>query len=438
MYLRILLVPIFCLFLNSCLFAQEKQLLKKVSQSNCLIGLVDTESREVLPKTFSTIEITTIGEDCLLKAKNKTQVKYYWYQDKKVTQLPYDKVEKLNDRLLKVTKDGVHGVINTEGKGVLLLRYQEIVAAGTEGIVTVFEDAYGVATIEGQTILSNQYDALKYWTMGGFWGLKDGDYQLYNRKGEKVGTTICDIVRVPTSNLPVCAVRKNKKWGLVNLQNKLILDFQYKNILLLDAGLVAVLDSNKKWTLLDLKGKKIAELNYDLVLPSVHAQYVKVVKGDQFGLVDGAGKLILPLQYQKIDYIGYNWFAVEDKGLVKLFNLKTQKFLKQSFQQFLNAVDDQSWKGFLVQEENQWKWFDFEQGLQSTFSFKNVSRTSSGVVLVENEKQQLGVFSGEGRLILPTEYQAITPKNDFFRVKKTGGDWYFVNAKNEKVDCAGE
>jgi len=433
-----LLISTICTLFAAVSWAQQDLPLKKVYQDNCLVGLVDANSKEILQTVFSTIETTSIGNDWLLTAKSKTQLHYFLYQEDKVTPLPYAKVEKLNDRLLKVSKDGIHGAVNTNGKGVLLINYQEIVTAGTTALITVLEDAYGAATIDGQTILPNKYAALKYWSMGGFWGLKDGDYQLYDYKGQKIGTTICDIVRVPTANLPVCGVRKDKKWGLVNLKNELILDFQYKNILLLDAGLIAVLEKNKKWSLLDLKGKKATEKTYDLVLPSAHAQYIKVVEGNQFGLMNAAGKLVLPVQYQKIDYVGHNWFAVEENGSIKLFNLKTQKFTEQVFQQFLNAVDDKNWKGFLVQEEAQWKWFNFEQGLQTTFSFKNVSRTSSGVVLVENEKHQLGVFSGQGILILPMEYQAITPKDDFFRVKKIGLDWYFVNKNNTQVDCVGE
>lgn len=433
-----LLISTICTLFAAVSWAQEDLTLKKVYQDNCLVGLVDANSKEILQTAFSTIETTSIGNDWLLTAKSKTQLHYFLYQEDKVTPLSYAKVEKLNDRLLKVSKDGVHGAVNTDGKGVLLINYQEIVTAGTTALITVLEDAYGATTIEGQTILPNKYAALKYWAMGGFWGLKDGDYQLYDYKGQKIGATICDIVRVPTADLPVCGVRKNKKWGLVNLKNELILDFQYKNILLLDAGLIAVLGKNEKWSLLDLKGKKAIEKTYDLVLPSTHAQYIKVVEGNQFGLMNAVGKLVLPVQYQKIDYVGHNWFAVEENGSIKLFNLKTQKFTEQVFQQFLNAVDDKNWKGFLVQEKTQWKWFNFEQGLQTTFSFKNVSRTSSGVVLVENEKHQLGVFSGQGILMLPMEYQAITPKDDFFRVKKIGLDWYFVNKNNTQVNCVGE
>jgi hypothetical protein len=430
-----LLISTICTLFATVSWAQENPSLKKIYQENCLVGLVGANSKEVLATEFSTIETTSVGNDWLLTAKSRTQMHYFLYQENKVTPLPYTKVERLNDRLLKVSKDGVYGAVNTDGKGVLLINYQEIVPAGASAIITVKEDAYGAATIEGQTILPNKYAALKYWSMGGFWGLKDGDYQLYSHKGQKVGTTICDIVRVPTGDLPVCGVRKDKKWGIVNLKNELILDFQYKNILLLDAGLIAVLEKDKKWSLLDLKGKKAIEKTYDLVLPSVHAQFIKVVEGDQLGLMNATGKLILPVKYQKIDYVGHNWFAVEENGLIKLFNLKTQKFTEQVFQKFLNAVDNKNWKGFLVQEEDQWKWFNFEQGLQTTFAFKNVSRTSSGVVLVENEKHQLGAFSGEGILILPMEYQAITPKDDFFRVKKIGLDWYFVNEENERVEC---
>lgn len=438
MYYCTLLISTICTLFAAVSWAQENPTLKKVYQDNCLVGLVDANSKEVLRTEFSTIETTSIGNDWLLTAKSKTQLRYFLYQENKVTPLPYAKVEKLNDRLLKVSKDGIHGAVNTNGTGVLLINYQEIVTAGTTALITVLEDAYGAATIEGQMILPNKYAALKYWSMGGFWGLKDDDYQLYNHKGKKIGTTICDIVRVPTADLPVCGVRKDKKWGVVNLKNELILDFQYKNILLLDAGLIAVLEKNKKWSLLDLKGEKATEKTYDLVLPSAHAQYIKVVEGNQFGLMNAVGKLVLPVQYEKIDYVGHNWFAIEENGSIKLFNLKTQKFTKEVFQKFLNAVDDKSWNGFLVQEENQWKWFDFEQGLQTTFAFKNVSRTSSGVVLVENEKHQLGVFSGKGILILPMQYQAITPKDDFFRVKKIGLDWYFVNKENEQVNCMSE
>lgn len=437
-YYNFLLVLIWGL-LPAFLIAQHNNSFQKVYQDNCLVGLVDANSKEILPTQFDAVGTQPIGDGWLVTAKDRRQVHYYWYQNEQVTALPYAQVERLNDRLFKVSKDGVYGAVNTDGNGVLLIAYQELVAAGTEAVITVYEDAYGAVDVDGQTILPNKYDALKYWSMGGFWGLKDGDYQLYDRKGQKKGTTVCDIVRVPTADLPVCGVRKNKQWGVVNSKNELILDFEYKNLLLLEVGMIAVLQKDKKWALLDLEGQQVVEKTYDLVLPSVHAQYIKVIEESQLGLMNAAGKLVLPIEYQKIDYIGHNWFAVEKKsGEIQLFNLKTQAFYKNSFQKFLNAVDNNSWKGCLVQEQDVWKWFDFERGLESTFAFQNVSRTSSGVVLVENEKHQLGVFSGEGMLLLPMEYQAITPQDDFFKVKKIGLDWFFVNRNNKRVNCIQE
>jgi len=297
---RTLLINSICMLFVAISWAQDATVLKKVYQDDCLVGLVDVNSKEVLRTEFSTIEMTSIGNDYLLTAKSKTQMHYFLYQENKMTPLPYHKVEKLNDRLLKVSKDGVYGIINTEGKGVLLISYQEIIPAGTSGMITVLDDAYGAATMEGQRILPNKYAALKYWAMGGFWALKEGNYQLYDNNGQKVGARVCDMVRVPTADLPVCGVLKDKKWGLVNQKNELILDFQYKDILLLDAGLIAVLQKDKKWSLLDVKGKKATEKNYDVVLPSAHPQYITVVEGNQLGLMNAAGKLVLPIKYQKI------------------------------------------------------------------------------------------------------------------------------------------
>jgi hypothetical protein len=438
MHFCTLLITAICTLFAAVSLAQENTTLKKIYQDKCLVGLVDANSKEVLRTEFTTIETTSIGNDYLLTAKSKTQMHYFLYQENKVTPLSYNKVEKLNDRLLKVRKDGVYGAVNTDGKGVLLLNYQEIVTAGTSAMITLLEGAYGAVTIEGQRILPNKYAALKYWSMGGFWGLKDGAYQLYAHNGKKIGATSYDLVRVPTANLPVCAVQKDKKWGLINPKNELILDVQYEQVELLGAGLVAVLGKDKKWSLLDLKGEKVTKKTYDGVLPSKQTQYVTVVEGSQYGLMSSTGKLVLPVQYQAVHYMGHNWVAVQENEVFKLFHLKTQKFNKQVFQKFLSQGAHTNWNGFLVQEEKKWKWFDFEQGLQSTFAFKNVSRTASGVVLVENETQQLGVFSGQGILMLPIEYQGITPKDDFFRVKKTGLDWYFVNQENAPVDCVGE
>ena len=67
--------------------------------------------------------------------------------------------------------------------------------------------------------------------------------------------------------------------------------------------------------------------------------------------------------------------------------------------------------------------------------FKSARPGPFHTILITTENNKTGIMNNSGEMILPTEYKIIIPENGYFKVKKEGTDWYYVNFQNEKVNC---
>ncbi|BDS13530.1 WG repeat-containing protein [Aureispira anguillae] len=433
-YHRLIILHLFCLSSLGVLGQNESPLTIALNK-DCRFGVVNKDSEEILPFNYTKIETIPIGNDYLITAKDKTKFSYYLYQNQKLIPLNYPEVEKLNDRTLKVGDIGEYGAINTAGKGILLMNYYHIEPAGTTAMITQNANGYGVVDLDGQPILTNQYEQLNYWTMGGFWAYKNGLYQLFGAEGQTINDAIYDAIKIPKADFSVCGVRKEGKWAVITANNEVVVAFDYQGVQILNAGIIAVQDAAAKWQLMDLKGTKITDQLFDAVKPLADNRHLLVRLGAKKGIINQEGKLILPLNTVDIEYLGNNWVAIKREKEVRIFDLEQQQFLNDSFDAVHGAKRGQDWEGVLVQQARQWKWLAFKMATLSTHSYVNVSPMPSGEILVEGKDRELGVLNSKGTLILPMVYQAISPENGFFKVKKEGTDWFFVNKQNTIINC---
>lgn len=77
-------------------------------------------------------------------------------------------------------------------------------------------------------------------------------------------------------------------YGIVNMQNKVIVPIEYEQFQI-DSNLVAY-KQNGKWGLMDIAGKKILPAEYDALTPYAKDKVVLAKKGTQYGYIDLTGK----------------------------------------------------------------------------------------------------------------------------------------------------
>lgn len=402
--------------------------------SDCHIGLLDQDKKEILPASYAKINIAPIGNNWLITTTVKKQHNYFLKKEEKLITLPYKQVKILNDRLLNVGQQGAYGIVNTEGEGVLLMNYEKILPAGTKSAITMYKELYGAVDLQGKSIIPNHYNKLLHWEAGGFWAYKSGQFQLIDPEGLKVEGAKYDEIVIPDVDLPICAVAKKEEWGVINRQNEMVIHLDYERIKILDIGVVAARVKHQKWCLMGLDGKLKSKEYYEDI-GGLGSKAIVVTQDGKKGLLDYQCKPLLEVKYDDIQYIGNDWVAVYKSKEVLIFSIAENNFLDLIFEDIKTADNGQGWEGVLIKKNNHWGWLDFNKNILINPIYRNVRLNYRNTIIIENDNKKIGTLNNSGRIVIPVEYTEIIPQNEYYKVKKEGTNWYYVNKKNKKVNC---
>ena len=101
-------------------------------------------------------------------------------------------------------------------------------------------------------------------------------------------------------------IKENGFWGMNNFEGNEILPSNFIEVFTLSTGygLIAARDAGF-WDIYDYGGRKINNIRYDCVYPYYgFFGMTKVKKGDKWGLLNKYGKIVIPIEYTKIEKFG--------------------------------------------------------------------------------------------------------------------------------------
>ncbi len=401
--------------------------------TDCYMGLKNLTGKEILAPSYKKIEVAPVGNYWLISARAKSQNSYYLYTPEKTNALIYPEVSKINDRWLKVGHTGEYGIISTEGKGILLMNYSEILSAGSSMAITKHKNKFGAIDASGKSIIPNKYKDIKFWEYGGFWVKKDRHFQLVDEEGKEVAGTQCDSVCISEAPLPYCGIMKDKKWGIINKSGEIIFPLNFQSVKLLKTGNIALQQISGQWVLTDIQSRLIEGQEYSGI-KSAGLQTIIVDKNYKKGLINKAGKTILMVEHEEISEIGKDWLRIKDNGSERIFIINENKFSGESTFEEIKKVSDRG-SGILIKKDNKWGWMNYNKEIMIEPTYKSATPGSFGTILITGENNMTGIISDKGEIIIPLEYKVIIPKDGYFKVKKEDSGWYYVNNKNEKVHC---
>jgi hypothetical protein len=153
---------------------------------------------------------------------------------------------------------------------ILLSQFREYSAIAKQ------KDKFGIIDRTGKFTIPNQYDAL-------------GEFSS------------------------LMAFTKGKKWGFINLQNKVEIAPKYDFAESFRSGGAIVTIGNKQGVI-DVKGEELIPIQQDLVERIDLARYL-VMNKDKYGVYSADGKVIVPVEYDDVRAI-QNDFLVLIKGEV--------------------------------------------------------------------------------------------------------------------------
>jgi hypothetical protein len=278
-------------------------------------GLLNHELRLLQPTTFDTISNAPpkrySNEQDFPTFWAKKNEKYYIFDTlgNWIDSISYDKVTVLQSNYYLVTKDTASWRL----------------------------DGYGKKVIEDFTVVRDDWDY--------FIAKKDSQFGVVDLSGEvivpfKYEEVICE----PLGNI---LVKKDGKWGVVSEMNTLILPCEYdyvayafdgssngqeRNYIVVQndkfgkIGTTIFTDSLDQETVVV---KEIFPCIYDGITTWVEygppGHYVML--GDKMGLIDYEGSVLVPVIYEKVNYVlETDWAFIYDKGKAGLYNIKTNVF----------------------------------------------------------------------------------------------------------------
>lgn len=240
------------------------------------------------------------------------------------------------------------------------------------------------------------------------------------------------------SKQKIGVLEKEEKKGLCDRWGKIMVPCQYKWIYVEDKY-INVKDMDGKEGILTMEGKVWIPCQYKYIF--VEDNYIKVEDMDgNEGLLTKDGNPLIPCQYKSLYVDDDQYIRVEDgNGRKGLYTLGGKLWIPCKYAQIsvYNDEDDEV-KYILVKDENAYFGFYTLGGNLITDCLWKDYLVYGDIkcIRVENEDKKLGMFSSNGQLIVPCEYDEFKEAHiDGMVMVRKGQKWGFCANGREVVPC---
>ena len=401
---------------------------------------------------------------------------------KKITKAIYDEIIGLpyKEGELLVKKDDKFGVINIKGNKIVPIEYENIVVDGyyTEEdkyknagyIVTKkSDDGYrkGYINNKGKEILKTDYNELErviniedkenlYLNCA-----KNGQYGI-NKNGKDIINHEYQSIFYEKAN-NVFKIEKSKKYGIANIDGKVIIPIQFEQIDI--TGNYIYAHNDQGITVYDNTGKEVKFDTNVAVINTENKKYkikVNSKNGIKYGLIDNEGVQLIKEKYNYMSYLFDNYFVVsneqaklgvvnsKDKVLIELENDLLQKIentniIKSSkdksktitiYSRDMTKLCDIQDARIEVKEnyvkiynEVETKYFD-KDGKELT----NTEVYTNNKLFVAEEDGKYGYKNKQGEIVISPKYDKTTEFNEYgFAGIKKDGKWGAINEEGKEI-----
>ncbi|MCZ2458981.1 MAG: WG repeat-containing protein [Chitinophagales bacterium] len=319
--------------------------------------------------------------------------------------------------------EGKFGYMTSTGKEVVAPVYEEIndldVTGTDESIVLAkLNGKWGYIDLTGKNKVGFKYDNYlkvsypeQYVAHVGPNGLmikvKDKKYGLFDKNGTNIIPYKFDELRFENNH--IYAVNADKR-GLLDFSGKVLVPVKYD---MLDDGdaktseiaIVGLNDTKKIFNIklgkeFDLTESDEAEIKGDLV---------KIESGGQYGVVNGNGKIVVPVKYNEI--------AILEKGYIKIFSGDYEGYF---------GLLDKSGKVIIPQKYD--RMGEISDGMIS------VGKISSKPSNDEfSQRYDYGYYNVSGKPVIPLKYDNTHSFHENLAGVKLGGKWVFIDKTGKTV-----
>lgn len=385
---------------------------------------------------------------------------------------PYQ-VKPFREGLAVFGYNGDYGIIDTSGKVICPLRYQEIEGfSGGISLVSTFVDGtrrFGFIDRSGREIVPVQYEYADYLfdrsirVPGALLVRKNNLYTVYDYQGKLlVAERFSSINEFAYDRSLVFA---DGKYGYLNRDWKEVIPLQFEEAKPFVGGR-AMVKKEGLWGIIDVDGNTVLDFKYE-ALSSIQIQgLLKAKSAGLYGIISESGiELIAPVYTSLHNYKEGRMAALRD-GKYGYINLKGEVLIPHQYE----WASDFSQGRAMAKYHGKWGHIDTLNNIITPFEYDKTGPFSQGfayvqkgdlygrinlagdliipvayhgmghfvnglasVVKREGSKKLRGLVDTTGMEVVPCEYEEIRALSDGFRAVQKEGLWGFVNEEGKLV-----
>lgn len=292
------------------------------------------------------------------------------------------------------------GVINQEGEEVIQPSYQEMIVI-PEKTKDVFICTYNVneetGTYQTKAINSKNEEILTgYEQIEALENMDENGNVWYEEN--------------------ILRVKKNGKYGLIDLNGKELLSTEYDEITVLD-GIEnsIIIKKDGKVGLVNDTGSMIVDVNYKEIkkLGDTYKDgYITINEQGKYGLVSATKKQILGDKYDEIAQISLKeYYLVKENGKQKLINSKDETILENGFDEIKSTTTN----GVIFVKNNLYGEMNTSGEITLETEYQDLKEAKDGTYIAK-QNDKYGIIDNVGNVHIPYEYEEITynEKADLF------------------------
>lgn len=441
-----------------------------------------TEYEQVEPIRLKNIASNLIYEKSVLKYSEQGKYGLINLEGKKVTKPIYDEIEALpyKEGELLVKQNDQYGVINIKGNKLIKIDYDQIVIDGYyenedgykySGYIVSNKTQegyrYGYIDNKGKLVLKTEYNQLERITdiednkNVYLIGAKNGQYGIIKNGEDVIKNEYQSIVYDDVNNLLV--IEKSKKYGIANLEGKIIVPTQYNQIDI--TGIYIYAQNEQGITIYNSNGTE-ANIDTNINIINTENQKYKIKinneNGTKYGVIGEDGKQYIEEKYNYIEYLYDDYFIVslgnsklgviDNKDTIKIeiennslqriqgtdllkavtaSNNSTKIYSKdmKKICELENATVEKKNDYIVIYNDNQKKYFN-KDGKELT----NEDIYKDNILLSKSENNKWGFIDKNGDIVVEAQYDKVTEFNEYgFAAVKKDGKWGSIDVSGNEV-----
>lgn len=418
-------------------------------------------------------------ENTVLRYKKNDKYGLISLDGKEITDAIYDEISSVTykEGMLLVKQDGKYGVININGKVVIKPEYDNITVDNyydvnteyqrTGFIVCTIKDEgyrYGYVDYRGKKILDTIYTEVERVTDLEdekdiyIVAYKDGQAGLLKNKKLILDYEYEDIIYYAYND--VFIVQRNGKQGITDRKGNMKIDTKYTNISF--GGIyVNAVDENNETKILDLNGNEVSD-GYIAKMPTKDGEhYIVYDEEGIYKIIDNSGNVVIDNKYTNIEEIADNYYIVannRNNGIIdltgkSLVDLKYNSIVELDNTELLQANISATSTVSLINKNMQVVVtmdnanIDVEDGYirlyseteDKYFDYAGNELSAKDVfpnnkIYAQEENGKWGFVDKNGNTIVQNEYDRVTELNEYgFAGIEKDGKWGVIDENGQIV-----